>query len=308
MYRRGNPQPVNPSVEIIPNRFVFSIIRVPPQNTNQVFYFTIDNDEQFIYQPFFADFGPLSLLQIQIFLIIALNHLSDHPNQLVTFYCSQNGQQISNAVLLAVAFRLIHLGLNSDEAYQPFHHLYGRCKPYRDASSFPSTYDLTVISCIKGLERAMNLGWYDPDNFDAEKWSIREQVENGDMNWLIPNKLLAFASPYNTNEVQGYRVCMPSDVVPTFQELGITRIIRLNNKTYDENVFKEANFIHTELFFPDGTNPPPNILQDFLDIIEGPDVVALHCKAGLGRTYVIFNINIYFSLFFFIFFCEYERK
>ena len=59
---------------------------------------------------------------------------------------------------------------------------------------------------------------------------------------------------------------------------------RLNNKTYDESIFKEAGFEHTELFFPDGTCPPDGIIDRFLGFVEGADVVALHCKAGLGRT------------------------
>ncbi|OHT07909.1 Dual specificity protein phosphatase CDC14A [Tritrichomonas foetus] len=296
MYRNRAVTPSSPTIDIIPNRFVFSIIRVPPQSTNKVFYFSIDNDEQFIYQPFFADFGPLSLLQIHVFLIVALNHMADHQC-LVHFYCSSQPQHVSNAVLLASAFRLIHMGMKADEAYKPFNRLISQMKPYRDASSYPSTYDLSVLSCIRGIERAMANGWYDPNTFDPQSWSDREQVENGDMNWLIPNKLLAFASPYSTNLVQGFRVCTPSDIVPTFKEIGITRIVRLNNKTYEENIFKEAGFIHTELFFPDGTCPPPQILQEFLNIIEGPDVVALHCKAGLGRTYVFCAIlNEFFFL------------
>ncbi|KAH0790244.1 Dual specificity protein phosphatase CDC14A [Histomonas meleagridis] len=165
-------------------------------------------------------------------------------------------------------------------------------KPYRDASPLFSTFDLHVISCIKGLEKAIALKWYNFETFDANSWAEKEMIENGDMNWIIPNKLLAFAAPYPTNYVQGFRVCTPADIVPTFKELGITVIIRLNNKTYDENIFKEAGFKHMELFFPDGSNPPPGILQQFLNIIEGDDIVALHCKAGLGRTYVFKIIKI----------------
>jgi cell division cycle 14 len=105
------------------------------------------------------------------------------------------------------------------------------------------------------------------------------------MNWLIPNKLLAFASPYQVNVVQGFQVCTPSDIIPIFSELGIDSIVRLNNKTYDENIFKEADFDHIEMYFPDGTCPPDDILDHFLDLVEGNAIVALHCKAGLGRTF-----------------------
>lgn len=270
-------------IDIIPKRFVFSVERGIPKNTPNVFYFSVDHDEQFAYQPFYADFGPLSLLQIHVFLIVALTHMGEHEG-IVHFYCNHLPQNVANAVLLATCFRLIHMQLPSDEALRPFAGMLTRLKPYRDASSFPSTYDLTVSACVKGIEKAMKHGWYDPNTFDPQAWADHELVENGDMNWIIPNKLLAFASPYSTNEVQGYRVCTPTDIVPVFRELGITNIVRLNNKTYEEQAFKDAGFTHTELFFPDGTCPPDAILTRFLEIIESPDVVALHCKAGLGRT------------------------
>jgi cell division cycle 14 len=49
-------------------------------------------------------------------------------------------------------------------------------------------------------------------------------------------------------------------------------------------VFREAGFKHTELYFPDGSNPPDSIVREFLRIVETDDVVAVHCKAGIGRT------------------------
>jgi len=42
---------------------------------------------------------------------------------------------------------------------------------------------------------------------------------------------------------------------------------------------------HTDLFFIDGSTPPDNIVKDFLNIAEHePGAMAIHCKAGLGRT------------------------
>jgi len=39
------------------------------------------------------------------------------------------------------------------------------------------------------------------------------------------------------------------------------------------------------LIFPDGTPPPIDIVDKFLDLVENePGAVAVHCKAGLGRT------------------------
>jgi cell division cycle 14 len=278
---------LDPMLDIIPGRFVFSIVTVAPQTTQNVFCFTIENDADFQYQPFFSDFGPLSILHIHVFIVVALTHISQHES-LIKFYCSNTQNTIANCILLAAAFRLIYLELSPEDALHPFTHLLPRVKPFRDASSFPSTFDLTIPACVQGLARAIRNGWYDPSTFDPHKWTELETVDHGDMNWLIPHKLLAFASPYQTNVVQGFQVCTPSDIIPIFKDLGIDTVIRLNNKTYEEELFREAGFAYLELYFPDGTCPPEAILSQFLEIVEGAATVALHCKAGLGRTYLSF--------------------
>lgn len=269
------------TADIIPGQFTFSITRSPSDRSG--FSFTIEGNRTFAYQPFFSDFGPLGLHQIHLFVSLSLSHMREHPAP-IHLYCSSNPQHIANSLLLAASFRLIHLGLSPDDSLAPFAPLLARARPYRDACSFPSTYDLTVTSCVHGLARAMKLGWYTFETFDPVRWSELEQIDRGDMNWLIPGKLLAFASPYHTRLVQGFRVCTPADLLTVFRSLGITTIVRLNNKTYDENVFKDAGFQFTEMFFPDGSCPPEPILERFLDLISGDGVIALHCKAGLGRT------------------------
>lgn len=77
----------------------------------------------------------------------------------------------------------------------------------------------------------------------------------------------------------------PKEYVPIFKKLGVTSVVRLNNQTYNSAHFKEAGIKHHELFFTDGTCPPKDIVERFLEIVEGDSgAVAVHCKAGLGRT------------------------
>jgi cell division cycle 14 len=287
---RPRPMPAPAIVDIMPNRFVFSVIRGIPPSDPHKFFFSIESDEAFTYQPFYSDFGPLSLLQIHLFIQRSLAHLTKQDT-VIHFYSSSTPQHVANAILVAAAFRLVQLHLSPSESVAPFHALLPLARAYRDASPFPTTFDLSVSSCLHGLDKAMKLGWYDPDKFDAQTWGRLEAIEHGDMNWIIPGKLLAFAAPYNTNLVQGYRVCTPADLLPTFRALGITTIVRLNNKTYEEAIFKSAGLSHLELFFPDGSCPSDSIVREFLQIIESPQIIALHCKAGLGRTYFCFLIH-----------------
>jgi cell division cycle 14 len=43
----------------------------------------------------------------------------------------------------------------------------------------------------------MKLGWYNPKTFNYKEYEQYEKVDNGDMNWIIPGKFLAFSTPYN---------------------------------------------------------------------------------------------------------------
>jgi cell division cycle 14 len=46
-----------------------------------------------------------------------------------------------------------------------------------------------------------------------------------------------------------------------------------------------AGFAHHEMFFEDGSTPPVKIVDSFLHLMsEAKGMVAVHCRAGLGRT------------------------
>ncbi|RKO97890.1 phosphatases II, partial [Caulochytrium protostelioides] len=75
------------------------------------------------------------------------------------------------------------------------------------------------------------------------------------------------------------------DLIRFMQERGVSTIVRLNNRTYPSERFVECYLQHHEMYFPDGTTPTDTILQQFLHLAETtPGPIAVHCKAGLGRT------------------------
>ena len=101
------------------------------------------------------------------------------------------------------------------------------------------------------------------------QYEFYEKLENGDMNWILPGKLLAFSSPSSIGrDPYGNRIFTPDDYVPVFKSLGVTTVVRLNNKLYNAARFKKAGIKHHELFFPDGSCPSEKIVQSFLRIVE----------------------------------------
>ena len=70
-----------------------------------------------------------------------------------------------------------------------------------------------------------------------------------------------------------------------FKHFGVTHVVRLNEAHYDRQKIVKNGINHTDLFFIDGSTPEQRIVDKFLRLSESdPGVLAVHCKAGLGRT------------------------
>jgi cell division cycle 14 len=62
-------------------------------------------------------------------------------------------------------------------------------------------------------------------------------------------------------------------------------VVRLNEPEYDGGDFAAHGIRHHDLYFDDCTAPPAHVVRRFLDIVDAAEgLVAVHCKAGLGRT------------------------
>ena len=52
-----------------------------------------------------------------------------------------------------------------------------------------------IFHCIKGLEWAIKLKWYNYKAFNLAEYEHYDLLENGNMNWIVPGKFLAFSGP-----------------------------------------------------------------------------------------------------------------
>lgn len=84
-----------------------------------------------------------------------------------------------------------------------------------------------------------------------------EKVENGDLNWIIPGKFLAFMGPVDRvpGEDRHYGHAANS-YVNIFKHLKISKVVRLNDPKYDCRAFTDKGIEHEDLIFVDGSVPP----------------------------------------------------
>jgi cell division cycle 14 len=167
-----------------------------------------------VYWNFFLDFGPLNLGQLYRF-TIQLHQLLQDTDATILFYSSTNPAKRANAVYLICAWQVLELKRSPEQAFYGFssflnneqqdisnnnnhHHKnntnhQSRPPPYplttigqattgplplfHDASPCACTYELTLMHCLQGLQRAKQLEFFDWDTFDVEEYEHYEQVE-----------------------------------------------------------------------------------------------------------------------------------
>lgn len=126
----------------------------------------------------------------------------------------------------------------------------------------------------------------------------------GDFNWVSPN-FLAFASPQFTlppshkeqpkiptthEEILASNLPTPfRNVLEHFHTRDIGLVVRLNSHLYPAEYFSALGITHIDMIFDDGTCPPLNLVRKFINLAHQTITVqkkhiAVHCKAGLGRT------------------------
>ncbi|KAJ2971950.1 hypothetical protein NUW58_g9289 [Xylaria curta] len=181
--------------------------------------------------------------------------------------------------------------------------------PFRDAGYSQADYGITVQDVVYGVWKAKEEGCCALDNFDLDEYERFERVDQGDFNWVTPH-FLAFASPQHNpvdripesseayaalpktlDEVDRSRgLPQPfKNVLRHFSERNIGLVVRLNSPLYSPSYFEALGIRHLDMIFEDGTCPPLSTVRKFIRLAHETITVkkkniAVHCKAGLGRT------------------------
>ena len=227
-----------------------------------------------------------------------------YPSCKIICLVENDRRALSNGIFLLGAYVLLKLRRPASEVMKYFAWLNPRMtENFRDATfTRPPTFELSLNDCWRGLERAAANGWVArhgappppgvPSPQDMSEYDLYDNPLNGDLHVLVPGKFVAFRGPRDLpGEVDyldtphGLRHFAPRFYIPTFRALGVTDVVRLNSPEYDPAPLTAAGLRHHDLHFPDCTSPPPAVAAAFLRIADAArGLVAVHCRAGLGRT------------------------
>ncbi|KAM8961561.1 dual specificity protein phosphatase CDC14B isoform 1-T1 [Pelodytes ibericus] len=274
------------AVEISKDRLYFAILCCKPKTTSCTHYFSID--DELVYENFYADFGPLNLAMLYRYCNKLNKKIKSYSltRKKIVHYTSCDQKKQANAAFLIGSYAIIYMNKLPEEMHRLLHMANINYLPFRDASFGTCSFHLTLLDCFHAVHKALHYDFLDFESFDVEEYQHYERTENGDFNWIIPGTFLAFSGPHQKTKIEsGYPNHAPEAYFPYFRKHHITTIIRLNKKMYEAKRFTDADFEHYDLFFADGSTPSDCIVKKFLNICENAEgAIAVHCKAGLGRT------------------------
>ncbi|XP_033212933.1 dual specificity protein phosphatase CDC14A-like [Belonocnema kinseyi] len=286
LYTVYNHPDVTNIVECIKNKFYFATLisnRQTARSTENIQFFNIDNE--LVYNNFYNDFGPLNLACLYRYCSVVNRKLKNPNNkhkQIV--HCTSSDQEKrANAAYLIASFAILYLQKSPNELYKFLEaENEPSLKPFQDASMGAPIYNINLLDCLNGLYKAATYGFFNFGDFDLTEYEKYLHVKNGDLNWLVPQKFLAFLGP--STEL-GSLYHPPERYIDYFIKNDVVAVVRLNKKAYDASRFTRTGIRHYDMFMPDGSIPPHNILHQFLQLAENTNgAIAVHCKAGLGRT------------------------
>ena len=242
------------------------------------------------YFPLASDFGPVNLGVVQRFYTAMSYRISSQPDTTLVYFFEDNFKAQANASFLLGTFLMLYFSWTAEQAAESFA---GRCAPFElvdfcDATISTPVYRISLRHCLRGLARAVDLGWYHAAKFDSRLYERLDRASNGFIHRICPS-LIAFQGPQRPGSplIEPKKTALPPEhFLPIFVELGVASVIRLNEPdTYDPAVFERAGIKHHDLYFDETAAPPDAIVERFLAICDGsPGLVAVHCRAGLGRT------------------------
>jgi cell division cycle 14 len=251
------------------------------------------------YQCFCDDFGPVNMASVVDFIKRLQSEIESFPTSKIIFVVDDGRRALTNAVFLLGAYMILKLEMSACKVAEKFSWADStKVEPYRDATFSKPDFHLHLLDCWRGLERGRSLGWiryaasgYMWGGIDVEQYEHYDKCANGNLHQVVPGKFVALQGPRDLDGAEyrdhacGGRDFSPSFYVPVLRDMGVTDVVRLNEPRYAAESITSHGLRHHAMEFPDCTCPPDAVVAAFLRAADAaPGAVAVHCRAGLGRT------------------------
>lgn len=277
-------------IEFLHNKIYFGSYDYVPEDTDKQVYLTID--DTLPYNNFHHDFGPLSVAHVYRFAVILHDILGrpENQNKELVFYSYTDPRSRANGLCLLACYMILI------QSWQPHQVLAPMAQsvpvmPFRDAGYSIADFIVTVQDVVYAIWKAKKQNLIELRRFDLEEYEHYELVENGDLN-AIGEHFVAFASPVSAKESN-------KSVLRYFKKHDVRMVVRLNSHLYDKKIFEDVNIKHVDMIFEDGSCPPMSFVKGFIGLAEGViregGKVAVHCRAGLGRTGCLIGAHLIYS-------------
>lgn len=74
---------------------------------------------------------------------------------------------------------------------------------FRDASVDVMPFNtISLSACLSAIYKCHKLGFFNFEDFCVKEYEYFERVENGDLNWIVPGKFLAFCGPCAESKIE----------------------------------------------------------------------------------------------------------